>query len=59
MIQTCAPTRDNFYTIRILIEYWSVMSPNFLFAFQHFHDHISEEHDENPHTPNLTWIGSW
>ena len=31
----------------------------YFFAFQHFHDHISVEHDENPHTPNLTRIGSW
>ena len=29
------------------------------FAFQHFHNHISVEHDENPQTPNLTWIDSW
>ena len=31
----------------------------FFFAFQHFHDHISVERMKNPHTPNLTWIGSW
>ena len=41
------------------IEYRSVTSSNFVFAFQHFHDHISVEHDENPHTPNFTWISSW
>ena len=33
------------------IEYRSVMSSIFIFAFQHFHDHILVEHDENlPHT---------
>ena len=31
----------------------------FVLAFQHFHDHISVDHDENPHTPNFTRIGSW
>ena len=27
---------------------------NFFCAFQHFHDHISVDHDENLHMPNLT-----
>ena len=43
----------------MVIEYRSVTSSNFFFAFQYFRDHISVEHDENPHTTNLTWIGSW
>ena len=30
----------------------------FFFFFWHFLDHISVAHDENLHTPNLTWIGS-
>ena len=37
------------------IEYRSVTSSKNLFAFQHFHDHISVEHDEKPpHTNNMT-----
>ena len=33
----------------LVIEYWSVTSSTFFFlAFQHFHDHISVEHDEQP-----------
>ena len=42
------------------IEYWSVTSSKFLFvfAFQHFHDHISVEHDEKPsHTKfDMNWL---
>ena len=40
------------------IEYWSVTSSNFLFSFQHFHDHISVEHDEKPsHTKfDMNWF---
>ena len=31
----------------------------FFFAFQHFGYHVSVEHDENIHSPNLVRIGSW
>ena len=29
------------------------------FAFQRFEYHVSMEHDENVHSPNLVGIGSW
>ena len=31
----------------------------FFLVFQRFEYHISVEHDENPHKPNLVGIGSW
>ena len=42
-----------------LINYRSVTSSKFRFCIQHFHGHISVEHDKNPSIPNFTWIGSW
>ena len=42
------------------IEYRSVMSSNFLFLhFSIFMTIFQQNMMKNPHTPNLTWIGSW
>ena len=40
------------------LEYWSVTSFIFFFAFQHFHDNILVEHDEKPsHTKfDMNWF---
>ena len=44
----------------ILIEYWSVMSSNFLSCISAFFMTIFQQNlIKNPHAPNLTWIGSW
>ena len=42
------------------IEYWNVMSSNFLLCISRFSwPYFSVDHDENPRPSNLTWIGSW